>query len=823
MDLAQVANALRRIEPQINAMMERRAQGEQEGLQARAIRDASEMQITNQQALKTLVDAGKLPEYENPWYRVQLRQEVAKSEVSTARSAVWDEYLQSPERHSENIQDVQKFFGDRFAKLTEGRDAWEMQVIAPAIRQMQDSFLQAHVNQKDDERQMEMELGTKRSLTEVFNGLSTQDIENLQSEDPARRQAAQQKQAAVQNRLAAVLTEKGRVINRAKLEAWTVDAAINATAAGKPGLGRALLAGLPSFDGKSDLGSAYSGQLERADEHAMDQVVHRMERQDRMEAFADKKEIEASEKTLFAEFDRVVAQDPNARASDVIAGMQVPMSSLSPRVRLRVEQLKEYMVAHQDRVAKDKNLASLDRMIEEYFGKKISGVATDQDHASLIVATAAMGAPERLPYIEQGLASLKRDKDVESDPALVDELRTKWAKGDLTLTDAIEAYPKLSFRDRDEYTLRAKQLSAEKHTDQTDQIGLGNMKLTAALEAKYIHADDADEETKLKLQNQMRIDGRSAQAELADGMIQIQKNKDLSPIEKDNQREQLVNGLIKKYTGHASYDAFLQSEEKLKQKKEEAAKASVSKPAQPLDKEVFLSNDHPDKIFDGISREQTSIAKWAMLSAKPTKSKSDPDLPGQYVLNWASDHGGTPLQKQTAFWMSGNSGLTRDDKPGRVSDLGWAEVPSLKVYYSQQEIKLRDSVFARALPDAQAKAELALQNWKQTTTDLASRSKSGTPFITYNEKLSLLNDTNTAREYVHYRKVFGYKPEEVEKLGSDGWKSYRMFMNEVDLEQNGPKAVQLLKIPPSRWQEFRSAQKELILRDVNEVDKSAGM
>lgn len=170
--LSQLSSALSQVAPELSHVYANQFQSYVQGSQARANEDFQKQRFENTQALKKAVQDGKLPEADNPWYIVQLRQDVAANEAQDKVNQMRVDWENSPVRFSDDPRQVETWAQQQLASVTDGRDAYESEAIAPVVQQGIGSLVNYHMDVRREERQQER---VQNFQTRVSNVLSSPD------------------------------------------------------------------------------------------------------------------------------------------------------------------------------------------------------------------------------------------------------------------------------------------------------------------------------------------------------------------------------------------------------------------------------------------------------------------------------------------------------------------------------------------------------------------------------------------------------------------------------------------------------------------------
>jgi hypothetical protein len=799
--LLQLAQSLASIEPKVQHVIDRQFQAHAASSQTRAKADA--WKFRSMKALKAAVDRGEISEAQNPWYSVGLRQSVAEAEVSQAKQKLLMEYWaeDGPDaiRFNKDPQAFVAWADQRLSPLLEGQDAWSLEVLTPAVRDIKAALLQQHVSNSIENLELEREVFLKR------------EIESVMSSVPAN--ATDEQLNAARTKLAGLTTHAGKTVHPAKLESWITDAALNATVNMKrPGLGAAMLAGLPSSTGH-DLAQASQGALARADEIAIDKQRQDERQQDADDERKERKLLKAASTQWLKAYDDFRKANPEATAADAYDKVAFPIDGLDPESRLALEQRRSFLLSTSETALKKKQDQEAKRLVESYYRNPLAGDLP----ISVVQALVKLDSLPTAEQYQQWRRLNEQKESFENDRDAHLALYEAQASGKLTPELILSYGQKINASTRNhffELTMRGVQPGKDAERDMT----IADLTLASMVSQLSIMDNGVVDEAERVQRGSIRQgQALSAKLELFEQYQEIENDKTLTPEQKAAARKDALEKATLNAFGstpdehRSAYKAYLD-------KAQQEQKPQKTAPEKKLDREVFGASGTVDPVFAEITEDDIATARWALKKPVDRPSGSQP-LPGDYVLyDRESRNPNSPDPLAQFIYNSG--GLFSFDMPaksGRVLDRAtgkYLDVPNQQEHLAAEEMAFRDQQVPR-LKDLQARAEVAIKNWQKTVQTI-----SATRTVTFQDKLRLLQDSNTARTYVQSRRFLGYTPEEVIQIGPGAWKHFRMFVNARDLRVNGrDTALKFgLKTKPEA-EAFYNEQRKLIEQELRELQR----
>src|SRR5205085_11309604 len=135
-------------------------------LQAKA--DAARYKSLND--LHAAVQRGELRNAENPWYNVQLKQEVARNTALHRATEMRDAYLRNADlTGKDDLGPVERHAEDSLMPALDGTDVWEAEAMAPVIQSAKHDLLAYHVELRNRMRPEEREFAAKEEIANILS------------------------------------------------------------------------------------------------------------------------------------------------------------------------------------------------------------------------------------------------------------------------------------------------------------------------------------------------------------------------------------------------------------------------------------------------------------------------------------------------------------------------------------------------------------------------------------------------------------------------------------------------------------------------------
>ena len=220
-DALALGTALTGLAGGLGAVLENRFLDETRSAQTRARTDA--LRFKSMTDLKSAVDSGQLKEANNPWYMVQLEQEVSRGEARSLARNLRAAYDSSEDaevvalRNSDDPEAVRKWAMTHFGGLMEGRTSHEIEAMTPEIGQFVEHLQDAHVELRSKQRGVERIEAVKNDVGGLLMAIPEDVVDGLDDEDPAVRAAAGDSLAQHMDGVRALIDEKSLTLEEDKL------------------------------------------------------------------------------------------------------------------------------------------------------------------------------------------------------------------------------------------------------------------------------------------------------------------------------------------------------------------------------------------------------------------------------------------------------------------------------------------------------------------------------------------------------------------------------------------------------------------------------
>lgn len=218
--LMELAGSLKDFSSAAGQIMDRRLSAYQQSSQLAADRDFAAANINgNIEGFRQAVKNGQIHEVDNPWYKVQASQDIARNEAKTAYEQTWNAYQNSPVKNSDDPREVAGFIDQQFAPYLKGKDAWEVQAIAPELQEYKSQIIQEHIQFRRQAIENSRVEALTSSAHQQMDKLTGDVYQGYVTGDPAATTQVNGVIANIQKRInAAALTMDGTKVNQLAIQ-----------------------------------------------------------------------------------------------------------------------------------------------------------------------------------------------------------------------------------------------------------------------------------------------------------------------------------------------------------------------------------------------------------------------------------------------------------------------------------------------------------------------------------------------------------------------------------------------------------------------------
>lgn len=825
-ELLQIAQALSQVEPKVAQALNSQFAGHVQASEIRARADSAKYQSLKD--LRQAVQDGKLNESDNPWYTVQLKQEVARVTASRAIAELRDKYLNSQERWQDDLDPVGKLADSHLSGLLEGADVWETEALNPILQGAKAELLNYHVGVRSKERMEEREQTAKADLADLLSGV---DASTLLALDGGRgSDVAQAKlsaaQQGVQNKLNELLTTMSRgQANKIVKETIMEYAALKES----PDLARRLMAGLVKEDGTPlGLNSEDRLRMLELDRRVEDLKIHRLENEQRVQQIAERK---VADDTLKFLADEAAAAEKAGIPFDWAARISPSaLSRLSPEAASRVIQTTVAWSSSRAAIQGSQEKQVRDKALEDYGQRWLTGQLTPderQTFVGIMMRNGGLGSLQEIASIEDRLANMNWTG--ATSPEVLGDLATGLADGSLAFEKGgIQRLVKLAgdrqLSQRDFNGFMESMLSRYRREDgqgENTLIASNLDRLDDLIDARaykdkrFATPHEAAADPTLR---GLRGRAKYEYLQAAQQLTRSDSWSKMSLIERQEALSGLMDQVAKNNKGfdRATFDTYMGELEQAEQERLNAALVDVPKPAppgsDPVIEEARLRNDpvlgsitHTDQST--IQALRTKVGLNSQMDYVPYRVAPDTYKGGTDPTTHAIDMNTAPNPKNKridSVLALVNTRLYLNPKRSRMSLVGdsFADPENLfdigKLSKSQPKagtVEYLEQAEIEARQDALIEAKSLHHNMlnsgvmkryrdllsKGKVSDLSADEASEFKDLDYMVvRLSLL------------RKHVGYDTDEVKNMGKDAWRSYVLFANRRDIDQRGPAVAKAL-------------------------------
>lgn len=801
--LQDVANSLRGFSSDIGEIADRRYAA----FRAATDRQADQLALThsavlqNQQDIKGAVDRGEIPGHSNPWLMVRLKQDVARNEVQTAQASVYNDLRQSDIFHKDDPNAVSNFINQRFGAMAQGRDAWQIAAMQPAVQQAHAKMMDDWSNVRGQERMEEAHTATGAGVLASIN--------NHMGDTSVLAPEAVEKMPGMLNDLQDHYNQLNNVVDKATASKWISEAAFQAGRIHRSAdLTRSILDGVKGQDGLK-LSSLADNKAE----------LETLPREIEQLSLADERtHNELTEQKANTESLNLMAKAKDWMKDQGVTNpmeVKIPQDVLEKESPLVVANLYHRLAEVSADYTQNKNSQFM-ATIEPSVGQAMKAIADgkfDQNgYMKLGTVLASAGDPgknametvTRMWLQQRGIA------EGITKPESVSQLTYMAQAGTLTTDKVFDMNAKglLDKSDTIHYATIAAQVQADSGKS-SPMVQSALAKLHRQVEATFL-ADDGgilpghDNTNKMKIAVDSSTDAFLGR--FYTDLAQRPGWAQATPEEQSKQVQDLVDWASHQAGGMTDAERM----KKFSYQKQEEKPLNRFNPISevgklPADEQRVQAGD-PMTIDRQTVKSLGSIINFDVKH--PPVHELMKYLPQNNDPTWAGWEGGNGVVDRLKF--------TRNMLP-ILSDENWSKVDlkaktvggdgvggQMAYDMMNEEVRQRDSALdslQQMKPDVQQAqqrlAQISQQFLRQGKVDLDTQQEARQLTLKY-------------LAYTELRKQVGYSPDEVKQMGEGAWRLAPMFANPVDLNQRGEEVAKTLNIPESLHAAFIKRQLDLI-------------
>lgn len=803
---ADTAQALASFSNRFAQVTGNRQQAEAEAAARRAALDASRFE--NMKQLQSAVDAGEITESDNPWYIVQLRQEVGRKEVrSTARQIITEyETSDDPEvaavRDSDNPDEVRRWAMSRFGSVLDGRNGFELEAMTPEVEGFLEQFTDQQLRERSKARQIERLTSAKTDL----RGLADTHDANAMNEAQAEGRDYAPDLTAFQRSI----DEKRLTLPASQLRRLVAESVVeSASGAQDPERVRFLLERL-TVDGQT---VASDGDVRAF----IDDSVKRIER----ERDSEIARARSFERAAAEDAERAIIEAFYASPTPIPATLENLQRLAPPGTPAAVYTTALLTIKGQQATlagyARNERLEAEEGLVDFLTGGIASGFLT-QDAALLMAASAG---PDSVTRVRSAAEALQVQPPRSSDPETINALRLKTLRGTLTMDDVTGVMDLLSSEDRRAFALEAAAVSSGRQPALFNDAEINRAEnllrdsITLSITQRIEAADPRFKESE---PDRFRFEVQTAteqpvNAALAAFQLKVFERRGelqsiTNPTERNRVIEEIIASVSNEYGGFASVEEYNNTVKSRRQKAATASRAgppapeaaaadqsvappspgatpTVPRPKFLTDPEILRNVSDPviGSVAGSLQRLESAYEGTNMSPAMKERLRRG-KLDALYSFTIVGSLESNPLR------------YFRDPKP-LPDNLGGAESPRGPAFVVGRGLKIAQRLRDISMQRARQIAEIELPAALNSPQELS-------PIIEARPSMRLLG------EYLAIRNLVGYTVEEVKGLGPDAWKQVRMFANVDDLKASGVAVSQALGLDEAQTKEFAAAQRQLL-------------
>jgi hypothetical protein len=834
--LAQLGQALAKLEPQVADVFQSRFSAYQQNSQQQATRDTAEMQLDSMKKLRGAVADGKIAESENPWYMAQMEGEVGRTTARRAAVEAWNEYEQTPEiRGSDNVGVVDKFFSDRFAKVIQqeaGGSVWAAGAMDKVLSEAHDQLMQRHVAVRARERVEEREVSAKAEIGDLLSGIDKDVTAKAQAGDPQAIAAVAAAKGAMQTKLNQLLL----TVNRTQANKWIKEAIIDhALATEDPNVAQELMGSLTTEDGKGLLmNDADRRTLKELPERISDLSYHRLQRADAL----DKLKEDADAKSVMATINK-------ARATALASGQDFDyktaltsddISKLSPGTQTRLIAMLAQSASFEQQVKGMSDEQKRDKL-RQMTADFLNGKLPPEQMPTYTSLMALAGGHHDLATIintKRQLDDLKypAESDIQAKSALIQDIANGSLSGQ-SLVDRVTdlaLHGKLNSRDFNEWSFYALSHNDRETSGQDrGELAASVDRVSSLVMNKRIDSLNLDPEDKTgsyqrSLDTIMTGAVNKAKKDMIFGMSELVTKpnwKSKSTAEKQQAMNDLIDSVSKANGGYTEQESLKAISDR--QAKEEKVKAEAEKKAKALadakaakaeatatvDPNIHSVATAGDPALEGVDATVQQALKVTDLDTNSITA--NPDVKRWFGLR--QNYESPALTELVAAQHDYKSAITAD---GSDQEAG----PGAAALHQAADARL-DAARADALTNAKALGNVLKQDnfvglIKQSARDIQNAKDTGAAsFTVEQQQKNLKYYWKRMREYSLLRQRAGYSVDEIKEIGGDAYLHFPLFSSVSDINKRGAEVGKQLGLSPEDAGKMMVEQRAILERNLN--------
>lgn len=829
-ELLGLADALYQINPAVKGILDRRLQAHQQASIMRASADASRLKLDNMAKLKEAVNRGDIRETDNPWYMVQLRQDVAKVEGARAAQSARDAYYNDPQSpQSQNDPKlVEAFVDNHFASVMEGRDVWEAEVLLPQLQQAKQALVGEHIEKRRREREVERSSAFQATVATALNSVDENTFRDAEAGDQAALTAVN---TAVAN-LQAGLNEAGKTNHWSKVNGWLADAVKDTALVRRDSrLARMVLERITT-NGNAKLGDTpeMRAMLANLSLQITSLEMQDTERDERKRQINARRTSQALMSQGLTKLSELRKTNPAATLGDVgLSFNEVAAMELDEESKLELMQ-RIMQTAGQDQTLRGMQEQALVRTTaaELFLGRRDGKLTPEQDK-TLVEVLARNNGMNSLEEIGR-ILHFSKDEGVVTTAETTANL---WAtKLDNKLTQRhvltllrdgkmnhkdVPFWMNLANREDGGLELLGNATLKRSIESLDEMLTAGFMDRTGAMKRDDLNSDETFLRSRQDAVNKL----------LTVSEEWLSANPQATRQERQDTLKKHLDEIAVEYGGLSAEK--LRASTFAGQKNQTDARAVLQpppppgqKPEPPKGMEEVATFTRIDRSLGTITDDQLRAAK-AVLDSPVTMPKDYKPQNYDPMAKLSSDEwfkyreGGDPLRDLVKWRL-----IVAEEKPS--DGYGWpltykgtgnftrsgTKVLNVKKDAQEQEIVMHRAAIAKAKRYNAMMESTDFANKFTTLLTTIETQKYATP----QQKLDTVRMLEQAQTLAYLRRYVGYDVDEVKAMGKDAWKTTPMFANELDLERRLPSAMKALGLPANdnSYNEFRNAQLRLIHR-----------
>ncbi len=824
-DLQALGEGLAKLEPTVKDVFGQQFNAYVDNSKLQATRDRAEQRLDSMGQFRQAVNSGKINQSQNPWYAAQMEEEIGRVVANKATAAAWMEYEQTPDvRKSNDVNVVDKFFSDKFAKSIQaesGGSVWAAGAMSKVFDSAKTELLQRHVATRARELPEEREVAAKADIADILANYDDATHKAALAGDPA----ALATQVTAKTNLQSKLNDLLHTVDPITANKWVKEAVVDhALTVENADVAKELIGGLTTKDGKGLIvNDSDRAQMRHLYDRIGDIKWHRVELEEQIDRKTEKDTTKA-----FATIVQNKQADAKAKGEEFDFNTALTpddLRKLPPNVVTNLMQTFSQTVAYGQQLKNVKQENARREIIEKRAADLVNGRLGPDEQVTFYDMLLQAGGHHDLATILQTKRMVQDMQwPVESDPAVLGQVASAIGRGEMSGQSGIDKLvsiattnQQLSSRDFREFSfLLLGRMSRGDQSFDHAVMETGQATVSNLIRDKRIDSLGLLKPSDLPLDTVLLGSLNKARSEYLfahEDMTLDPKWPTLSPAEKQQKTQDLIDAVAKKYGGY-SYSESVTAEQKRVDKEEKQ---------RLYDAQTAAANQQKKVVFDPRLQAVTDIGDPALKTIAPSihailnssgvlKDQPNPDKIGWFQTPPTFS---TPELSDLVFsqqWFN-KIGTSQDS----------AALPGVMVVPNEPPPEERKASALAQLEQSRAKALVAAQALGRLIQEdnyagriqLTDSNIQHQTFATEADTANLRYFGTKLRDYAILRQRAGYSVEEVKQMGGDAYLKVPLFGSIPELLDKGADVGKQLGLTPQQAGLMMSAQRDLLEKLLN--------